>query len=558
MKTLVVAAVVCVVGCGAPVSQQDAGAAGGSASTAGGNAVGGGSIAGGASGGGAAGGIIGGGSAGGSAAGGSSGGMSAGGSSAGGSSAGGSSAGGSAGGAVSTSRELFVATTGNDMNPGTMAQPLRTIAKAVMVAGSTTSTTISLRAGTWTEKVHFTGNSSPTAALVVLRSFPGEQAIIDGTGLTASGQEGLVDIANRSNVRIEGLEVRNFRTSNSNVPVGIQLTGGMTNVTLSGNHVHDIVTTIETCSGNNGNALGIAVYGNDSATSISNLTLVGNEVDNLKTGCSESLTLNGNVDGFLVENNRVHDNDNIGIDIIGFEGTATGAADQARNGVVRLNQVWNITSLNNPAYMGQQAADGIYVDGGKNVLIERNVVHNADLGIEIASEHSGKSSSYVLVRDNLVYYSPQAGVSVGGYSNAVGNTDHTIIINNTLYENEVELQLQFHITTTVYQNNVVHNLGGNYRGGTSSGVTFTTNLERTGSAATTFVTPGTPRNGAIAVDLHTVASLAGSIVNRGTALLTCPAGWTCPSVWGADLQGAVDFAGNPRANGVIDLGAYEN
>lgn len=444
------------------------------------------------------------------------------------------------------------------MNPGTMAQPLRTIAKAVMVAGSTTSTTISLRAGTWTEKVHFTGNSSPTAALVVLRSFPGEQAIIDGTGLTASGQEGLVDIANRSNVRIEGLEVRNFRTSNSNVPVGIQLTGGMTNVTLSGNHVHDIVTTIETCSGNNGNALGIAVYGNDSATSISNLTLVGNEVDNLKTGCSESLTLNGNVDGFLVENNRVHDNDNIGIDIIGFEGTATGAADQARNGVVRLNQVWNITSLNNPAYMGQQAADGIYVDGGKNVLIERNVVHNADLGIEIASEHSGKSSSYVLVRDNLVYYSPQAGVSVGGYSNAVGNTDHTIIINNTLYENEVELQLQFHITTTVYQNNVVHNLGGNYRGGTSSGVTFTTNLERTGSAATTFVTPGTPRNGAIAVDLHTVASLAGSIVNRGTALLTCPAGWTCPSVWGADLQGAVDFAGNPRANGVIDLGAYEN
>ena len=57
----------------------------------------------------------------------------------------------------------------------------------------------------------------------------------------------------------------------------------------------------------------------------------------------------------------------------------------------------------------------------------------------------------------------------------------------------MEFQLQFHITTTVYQNNVVHNLGGNHRGGTSSGVTFTTNLERTGAAATTFVTPGTPR-----------------------------------------------------------------
>lgn len=460
---------------------------------------------------------------------------------------------------MTTSRELFVAPSGDDTNPGTMAQPFRTIGKAVMVAGSSVSTTISLRAGTWTEKVHFTGNSSATAALVVLRSFPNEQAIIDGTGLTASGQEGLIDIANRSNVRIEGLEVRNFRTSNGNVPVGVQLTGGMTNVTLSGNHVHDIVTTIETCSGNNGNALGIAVYGNDNGTSISNLTLVDNEVDHLRTGCSESMTLNGNVDGFLVENNRVHDNDNIGIDLIGFEGTASSAAvDQARNGVVRLNQVWNITSLNNPAYMGEQAADGIYVDGAKNVLIERNVVHNADLGIEVASEHSGRSSSYVLVRDNLVYYSPQAGVSVGGYSNAVGNTDHTIIINNTLYENEVELQLQFHITTTIFQNNVSHNVAGNSRGGSSSGVTFTTNLERTGSAASTFVTPGTPRNGAIAVDLHTVAALASSVVNRGTALVACPAGWTCPAVWGADLQGAVDFAGNPRANGVIDVGAYEN
>ena len=33
------------------------------------------------------------------------------------------------------------------------------------------------------------------------------------------------------------------------------------------------------------------------------------------------MTLNGNVTDFKITNNLVHDNDNIGIDFIGYEGT---------------------------------------------------------------------------------------------------------------------------------------------------------------------------------------------------------------------------------------------
>jgi Right handed beta helix region len=358
--------------CGTPSVSDDAGVAtgGGTASTGGGAAAGGGGVATGggfATGGGAA------------------------------------SGGGTALDAGVAGRELFVATTGNDSNPGTSALPFRTINKGITSAGTTEDTTVTVRAGIYVEKVVITGTGATTVAHLTLRSAPGELAIIDGTGLTPSGQQGLVDLASRSHVTIDGFEVRNFRTSNTNVPVGIQLTGTEDDVTLINNHVHDIITTNESCSGSGGNALGIAVYGDRAPQAITNLTIRNNELNAMKTGCSETMTLNGNVDGFVIEGNRVHDNDNIGIDIIGFEGTSPMAAfDQARNGVIRNNQVWNITSLNNPAYAGEQAADGIYVDGGKNVLIEGNVVHHADLGIELASEHAGKASSYVLARSNVV------------------------------------------------------------------------------------------------------------------------------------------------------------
>ena len=67
------------------------------------------------------------------------------------------------------------------------------------------------------------------------------------------------------------------------------------------------------------------------------------------------------------------------------------AVDQARDGVVSDNLVYNITSRGNPAYGNDQSSDGIYVDGGTRVLIERNVIHDVDFGIELASEHKGTS-----------------------------------------------------------------------------------------------------------------------------------------------------------------------
>ena len=73
------------------------------------------------------------------------------------------------------------------------------------------------------------------------------------------------------------------------------------------------------------------------------------------------------------------------------------------------------------------------MDGGTRVLIERNIMHHVDFGIELASEHRGRTSSYITARNNLIYASNTAGISIGGYDGERGGTDHCTVINNTLY-----------------------------------------------------------------------------------------------------------------------------
>src|SRR6185437_6101199 len=183
----------------------------------------------------------------------------------------------------------------------------------------------------------------------------------------------------------------------------------------------------------------------------------------LQTGSSESLVVNGNVTNFRITHNVVHDNNNIGIDVIGFERTAPNpAVDQARDGVVSNNLVYNITSRGNPAYRNEENSDGIYVDGGTRILIEQNVMHDVDFGIELASEHKDRATSYVIARNNLIYHSHTAGVSIGGYAPERGHTNHCIVINNTLYDNDTsgtgsgEFQMQWNMADNIFANNIVY------------------------------------------------------------------------------------------------------
>ena len=363
-----------------------------------------------------------------------------------------------------TNSAFYVSTTGNDSNPGTQAAPWRTVQHAAdtVHAGST----VNVRAGIYEELVSINVSGNAADGFITFRSYPGETAVLDASHFTPSGRQGVLTIHNRSYVRIEGLDIRNFHTAEHRLaPLGISIMGSGSHIELLKNNVHHIEQTFpgRDAPGSGGNGFGIAVYGTYARTPISELVIDGNEVHHLKTGSSESLVVNGNVTNFRITHNVVHDNNNIGIDVIGFERTAPDpAVDQARDGIVSGNLVYNITSRGNPAYRNEENSDGIYVDGGTRVLIEQNIMHDVDFGIELASEHKDRATSYITARNNLIYHAHTAGVSIGGYAPERGHTDHCIVINNTLYDNDTsgtgsgEFQMQWNMADDIFANNIVY------------------------------------------------------------------------------------------------------
>ena len=472
---------------------------------------------------------------------------------------------------------FYVSTTGNDSNPGTILSPWRTIQHAAnsVQAGDT----VYVRGGVYNESVNISASGSATAGPITFQTFPGENAIVDGTGLvpSTSSTQGLINITNQSYISIQGLEIRNYQTASASaIPAGIWVSGSGSNIQILNNLIHNIVTTSETM----GSAFGIAVYGTAAPASLDSVTISGNQVYGLKTGTSESVNVDGNVTNFAITNNIIHDNDNIGIDVIGFEGVSPNPAyDYARNGTVAGNTIYNISAINNPGEGKQYDANGIYVDGGSQVVIERNLIHDVDIGIEMASEHQGHVTSFVIARNNLVYSANSSGITIGGYAPNVGGTDHCTIVNNTLFQNDTkntgsgEFQIQNYATNNVFKNNIVY---------ASSQGLFINNFTNTepdpadvdynlyysllNSSMAVFLWNGTNHTGFSSYQSATGKDSHSQYVDPQFLSLTTPdlqIQLTSPAVnaginLGTAVVGALDFAGNPRLRGTsIDIGAYQ-
>ena len=362
--------------------------------------------------------------------------------------------------------DYYLSPSGGDLEPGTMAQPWQTFAHALPLLAP--GDTLYLLKGVYAQRLILSGKSGTAEAPIVIRAYESDVVAIDGSALTvpAGGRAGLVVLENCNHVHLRGLEVRNFQAfTATRTPVGIQIEGSGSGLKVLDCKVHGIWQGSTTKSSN---GFGISVYGN-ATTPIDGLVLDGNEVYNLRTGQSESVVLNGNVKNFTVSRNHVHDCNNIGIDLIGYEGSApTTATDRARDGVVRENVVHAIDTAYNPGYNGnfvsgggERSAAGIYIDGGTNITVERNRVYGCNYGIELASEAPGGYTENIRLRNNLLHHNHQAGIIMGGYEFDLGTTRNCEVRNNTLFRNDTlemdsgQIALQFKLEDNVFKNNIV-------------------------------------------------------------------------------------------------------
>ncbi len=321
----------------------------------------------------------------------------------------------------------YVSLSGSDDNPGTLDQPFRRISQGLLHLAP--GDTLMIGPGTFEEKLAIEVSGTKEKPIRIMGSLGqnGKETIISQG---SEDLDGLINIDSQSYIKLESLILKGNQTGDT--PMGIYVTGSGSGYTLSDLDISDIQS--------NQDAHGIAFYGSGEEA-LSDIIISDSSIHDCLLGSSEALVLNGNVTDFVIENNQIYNHNNIGIDCIGFEGTSS-YHDQARNGIIRNNHVENISSLDNPAYGGQGAAGGIYVDGGKDILIQNNVIVNCDIGIEVASEHLGKVTSGVEVIHNLIAESGLYGIAVGGASFMNGKAVDNIFTGNFFLDNRVDLAIQ--------------------------------------------------------------------------------------------------------------------
>jgi len=357
---------------------------------------------------------------------------------------------------------IYVAKNGTSAGPGTITAPYLTVAQGITALQP--GGTLYIREGNYAEAVTIAASKSGSAALgqTVIAAYPGEKPVISGTSGTRISMTG-----SSHHFTIQGLTLSggsygiNYSSSNT--------TGGLENIFFLDNTIYGI-------SGNNS----ICLYNNNSteANSLRNVIVRGNHVWGGRSGSTETVVLNGNINGFEVSGNVIHNNNNIGIDLIGYE-SGVNEANRARNGKVFNNIIYGTTVINNtnsdywnnwedvnPRPFGgiyDRCSDGIYVDGGRSIEIYNNMIFDNDIGIEVACERSVNSTTMnttivydVQVHDNIIASTNGwAGLCFGGYDGNLAYTQNCDFYNNIFLGNKIGFGVQKSRNNRIYNNIVM-------------------------------------------------------------------------------------------------------
>jgi hypothetical protein len=302
--------------------------------------------------------------------------------------------------AFAAGKTYYVATNGNNSNPGTLNSPWKTIQKAANVARA--GDTVYVRGGTYREKVNV-NRSGSAGNFITFSSYPGETAVIDVNGIAMEHYlDGGFVIFGKSYVQVTGFRVINSNSTND---------GGFGIVCVESHHC-----IIKNNSTYNTYHSGII------SRSSSNVIIDGNEVELANNGGDqEMITISGG--SFVtVSNNHVH-----------HGGLADGG-----EGIDVKNGAHDVLIKGNHVYNNQRL--GIYIDAyngnSYNITVDGNrVYNNARSGIAISAELSGYNVNNVNIINNLVYSNGTSGIVLGDWG--TGSLSNITIANNTVFQNGI-------------------------------------------------------------------------------------------------------------------------
>lgn len=307
----------------------------------------------------------------------------------------------------------YVATTGNNSNPGTSSSPWRTVRYAVskMVAGDTTY----VRGGTYSESNIRFGRSGTKSAPIKLLNVPGQFPIINCSSKTASTANSVL-FQNSSGykyaigwINLEGFEIRNCYD-------GIKFYN-LHDSTIRRNWIH------------HNNNQGILGNGTRILLDRNRINHHGPFSASPSSTKAHGLYINGTA--ITITNSLIYDNLGYGIQMNGST-----SYDPARHVAPEfaLSSNW-VVANNTMAYNVNRGGMVVWGSSSKNARIENNIFY--ENGVKLAS-YSGQGINFLgsgtgnAIRNNLAFASGSgatrfiAGGTQGTHYTQSGNLVNTL------------------------------------------------------------------------------------------------------------------------------------